>query len=452
MIDSPAPSTEPVAAPAPQPPPPRGLRAWYAALSRPARLVLWVTAASAVFRLLFVGLVHQPWKLDWSDMHNYLSAATHYADFKRPTDVGDWYYPSGTGAMIAFWLIILGTAKGKIAAGLFQALLSTAVIPLTYVGGKRFFDARVGATAAVAYAFHYLPLGFAGMYMSETYLTIGLALALAAFDPDRPKRAFWAGVALGLGAWAKSQAFLIAPLWALLLLLDRRWKPAVALMVGVSLWVVPISIVASKKSGVPSFISANGGQTFALGQCPFKTMIYRHPTQNWAIYWSAPDLNQRTPRGEPEANWQDATFNVPFNNSRYYMRVGFACIRRYPKNALRSLFYHLADTFSGPPWSNIIPWPDWSAGYAVPAAISNWLIAYLIAPLAFVGLWLQRRSRGMWFAFGLPVASLLFTAAMFHGDPRFRVPFDQLFLLAAAAAFFALRDRRRARKAQAAPQ
>lgn len=443
MIESPAPSAvpEPVAAPDPVP------SGWYARLSRPARWVFWATVLGGLFRVCFVAFVHQPWKLDWSDMHNYISAAEHFADPHRPTDAGDWYYPSGTGAMIALWLVVFGKAKGFILAGLFQALLSTAVIPLTYVAGKRFFDARIGATAAVAYAVHYLPIGFAGMFMSETYLTIGLALALALFDPERPSRAFAGGLALGFGAWAKSQAFLIAPLWALVLLWDRRWKAAVALMVGVLLWVVPISVVASKKAGVPSFISANGGQTFALGQCPFRTMIFRHPTENWAVYWSAPDLNQRTPRGEPEAAWQDATFNVPFNNSRYYMRVGFDCIRRYPKNALRSLFFHLSDTFSGPPWSNIVPWPDSAAGYVVPAAASNWLLAYLVAPLAFIGFWLQRRSRGMWFAFALPVFSLLFTAAMFHGDPRFRVPFDAMFLLAGAAGFYGLRERRRAKRA-----
>ncbi|MBS2029540.1 MAG: hypothetical protein JST54_16680 [Deltaproteobacteria bacterium] len=443
-----APVTPEPVAPPPTPVPKRGPRAWYGGLSREARWVFWATLISGVWRLLFVGFIHQPWKLDFSDMHNYYIAAQHYADLGRSTDTGDWYYPSGTAAMIGFWILIFGLNVGKVLAALFQALLSTAVIPLTYVAGRRFFsDARVGTWAALLYSVHYLPMGFAGMYMSETYLTIGLAAALALLDPAKPKSAFKAGLALGYGAWAKSQAFLLAPLWALLWLWrGRRWKPGIAVGVAVVMCLVPISIVATVKSGVPAFISTNGGQTFALGQCPIRSIVYEHPKEHWRIGWSAPDLNQRTPRGEVEASWGDAIFNEPFNHSSYYMKVGLDCIRRYPKNALRAMFYHVADTFSGPPWSNIVPWPDSHNGYYVPTMISNLFLAYFIAPLAFFGLWKKRHEDGIWLAFGLPFTSLLASAVLFHGDPRFREPYDFMFMLAGMQGWFILRDRWRARK------
>src|SRR5207253_35619 len=116
----------------------------------------------------------------------------------------------------------------------------------------------------------------------------------------------------GYGAWAKSQAFMLAPLWALLWLWrGRRWKPAAAVLVAIALCVIPISVVATLKAGVPAFISTNGGQTFALGQCPIRSIVYEHPTEHWRIGWSAPDLNQRAPRGEVEGSWGDGVFNEP---------------------------------------------------------------------------------------------------------------------------------------------
>ena len=45
---------------------------------------------------------------------------------------------------------------------------------------------------------------------------------------------------------------------------------------------IPISDRRDMKAGVPAFISTNGGQTFALGQCPMRSMMYEHPTSTGA--------------------------------------------------------------------------------------------------------------------------------------------------------------------------
>ncbi|MBS2032173.1 MAG: glycosyltransferase family 39 protein [Deltaproteobacteria bacterium] len=442
----PAPELPP-AAPLP-PPAPRGPKAWYAGLSREARWIFWATVVGGIWRLIFVAFIHQPWKYDYSDMHNYLQAARDYADLKKATDTGDWYYPSGTGSHIGFWLLIFGPKNGEVAAALVQALMATACIPLTFIAGKRFFDTRVAAWGALAWSLHYMPMGFAGLFMSETYLNFGLALALAAFDPTKLKGSFWGGFALGYATWAKSQALLLAPLWAALMIWrHRRWKEAIAVCVGVTLWVIPISIVASIKSGVPSMVSSNGGQTFALGQCPIRSIIFEDPIGHGRVAWAAPDLAQRAGRGELEASWEEAKFDVPFNNSRYYMKVGLGCIRRWPLNAVRTFIFHVADTFSGLPWTNVVPWPISHDLFAPFAAWSNWILSYLIAPFAFYAWWKQRREDGVWLAFGLPFASCLFTAIMFHGDPRFREPYDFMFFLAGVQGWFIWRARRASKPA-----
>jgi hypothetical protein len=293
--------------------------------------------------------------------------------------------------------------------------------------------------------------------MSESYLTLGLVTACAAFVPEKPLQCLLAGFLLGIGAWAKSQAFLLAPLWAALLFFRGQRKGAVAVVVGVSVVVVPVSIVCMAKTGVPAFISTNGGQTFALGQCPIKSIVSEDPQGHWSVAFGVPNLYQRVGRGEVEATWEDAHFYTPFNHSGYYMKVGMNCLKKYPKHAIKMFFLHAIDTFAGPPWSNVVPWPDSHIGYDPPhlfhisfgpfSAISNLFVSYVIAPLAFYAMWRRRRDDGMYYLFVFPIGSLLFSAVAFHGDPRFRSPYDFFFFMAAALAYVELKARWDARHA-----
>lgn len=420
-------------------------------IDRPTAFALALAAAGLPFRLLFVALLHSPARYDTSDMYWYHRSALHFLDASRAVDHFDWYYPTGTPAMIALFLKLFGPVAGVTALALAQATLVSTEVPLVYVIGRRWFGPNVGLAASALYALHYLPLGFAGMFMSESWLTIGLVAALALLDPEKPGRALLAGLMLGFGAWAKSQAVLLAPLWALLMVWRwRRWGSAAALVAGTVAVVLPMSILASKKVGRPVMLSPNGGQTFALGQCPIKSISYNDPKHHEGANFGLPDLFQRVPRGEQEAFWEDAHYDVPFFDSGFYFREGLRCIRRYRYHALRAVFLHLADTFAGPPWSMVAPWPLTITRFNGLVVASNLVIAYLVAPLAFLGLWLRRREAAMWLVFGLPVLSLLASALLFHGDPRFRVPYDFAFILAACSAVQHLVNGRRAKAMAAA--
>jgi hypothetical protein len=123
------------------------------------------------------------------------------------------------------------------------------------------------------------------------------------------------------------------------------------------------------------------------------------------------------------------------------MREGFTCIERYPRHALKMALLHLADTFSGPPWSNEIPWPDSHTGWFVPSLLSNLFVSYLVTPFALLGMWWNRRSAAMWLFGIFPLLSTLATAVLFHGDPRFRAPYDFFLFIAAAVAWVQRKDR-----------
>jgi hypothetical protein len=395
-------------------------------MDRYAKAVCIATIAGGLFRLLYVLVLHKPHDFDYSDMHGYIERAEHFADPTFHAGPYEWFYPSGTSTFLGIILKLFGKRFGFLIASILQGLASAAEIPLLFVATARFFSRRVAAIVAVLFAAHYLSVSYAGYFLSENYLEIGLIAACALLVPEKPLRCLWAGLSLGIGAWAKSQAFLLAPLWALVLIYQRRWAAAALLMAGTLAVVVPVSIFVSVQTGQPAFISSNGGQTFALAHCPIREISYNDPVGHTGAMFTVPVLNQRAERGEREASWGSAHYTEPFFHSGFYMHEGIECIKRYPRHALHMVFLHLIDSFAGPPWSNVMPWPDShiATPFHISALISNLYISYLVLPLALIGLALRWRELGTWYLFVLPMASVLGSAVLFHGDPRFREPYD----------------------------
>lgn len=396
---------------------------------------MWIVAAlGTALRVWFVLTVHRPIDFDYSDMHSYVEGARWMATPGYKPSIFDFYYPTGSAFFIHLWLRLFGMRTGWLVAGAVQGLISGAEIPLIYFATRRFFSKYVAFAAALLFATHYLSIGYAGFFMSENYLAIGIIGACALYVPEKPLRLLLAGLALGLGAWAKSQAILLAPMWSLVLWFRGQRLGAVLVSAGALAVVIPVSAWVSLTTGKPTFISYNGGQTFALAHCPIREIAYSDPVTHTGAMFTLPVQNQRFERGDPEAAWGSAHYAEPFVNSKYYMHEGFECIRRYPKHYLRQIFYHVADTFSGPPWSITMPWPDSHTKFRGFSLGSNLFLCWVVAPVALLGLWWRRREQAMWIYFALPLASVLLTAVLFHGDSRFRCPYDYGFFIAASAA------------------
>lgn len=420
----PTPAASPAPALAPRP------RSWLDSAWALAAL----TAVAAVLRLWFVLVVHPPLHFDYSDMHGYIQRAIQMSQPNFHSGPADWFFPSGTSTLISVWIRVAGhnVANGLRLAALFQILLATLEVPLLFIGARRWFSPAVSFGAAALLAVHYLALDYTGFFMSEGYLAFFLVASLALFDPERPLSLLASGLMIGMAAWMKTQALLLLPLWSLLLLRRRELWSTCLLWLGASVVVVPASVYASVHAGQPMIIASNGGQNFALGQCPINFMEFNDPRLHIGMGFGLPVVGQRAGRGWAEAMWPKASFTEPFWNSHYYMGVGWSCVRRYWKNDLRMLLLHVTDDFAGLPGAPIVPWPGGFTEFRTWCLASNYFLSLFIAPLAFVGLWLRRRDEGMWAAFGAPFLSLLATTVIFHGDPRFRVPFDAFFFVAAA--------------------
>ena len=295
---------------------------------------------------------------------------------------------------------------------------------------------RCSLASATAFALHFFSIEWCGVFLSENYLTLGLVLAVALFDPAQPPRCGFAGMALALGALAKPQCLLLLPLWCLLLASRRHLSAAAALVLGAASLVLPASYAATRATHHLQVLSAMGGVVMTQAWCPVLDVVTVYP--GGQMGFGLPVVAQRDARGEVEATWGHAKYNVPFTDSSFYAREGLRCIARFPRHAVRTFFLSIADTFAGPPWSYQGPWLDVFTEFRTPTLTFNLLFCWLVVPFALWGMYRGRRDFGMLATVTLPVLSCVVNCAVFHGEPRFRLPYDFMLWIAACVAVASL--------------
>jgi len=412
------------------------------------RWVLVWTAIGLAIRAIHALWLHPLGDYLWSDMGGHFYTAQRFAAHGHVSGRMDVIKPRAMSFVGGLILHQFGQGNlGKQMWGLLQVLLSTATLPLAFVGARRFFGRRSARIAIVVLALDALSISFAGFLMVETYAMFCLALTFALLDPERPWRTLWAGAALGLAGLFKPQILLVVPLWCLLLLLwpsgpagslfawlrERRRVAAVLLGVGVLAVVLPETIAVSRIVGRPTLLSAYSGQNFYVGHCNVMNTIM---TSGPGDYFTA-GVPKVYERNEP---WPDVTFKVSVFDSDFYFREGMKCWRKsFWASALWSV-EQLADVFAGWPGSTIDPFPIPGGWGSLPRYFGVTL-EYLFVPLAFMGLWQWRRELGAWVGFGAPMGSIWGLALVFSGDPRYREPFDVFIVAAAAGGLGALIDR-----------
>jgi hypothetical protein len=401
----------------------------------------WLTAIVLVglgLRALYVLWIHPIGDFLYSDMEGHYHAGLAFADPRHVFGRWDIVKPRAMGFIGGFILSHFRRDGLQVWGGL-QVLLSTATLPLTFVFVRRFFGRRTALLATALLAIDYLPIGFAGFLMTETYLMFFLALAAALLVPENPLLCLLSGAAIGLGCLFKPQALPLLLLWGLVLLV---WPPpgwtttqgpkkrtladwlaapqrlsAILLLVGGACAVLPESMAVSRINGHPTLLTPYGGQNFYIGHCNVMKM-----DMNGSFFAGVPKVYQRN---EP---WPDVAFHVPVFDSAFYVQEGLKCYERSFWASVLWTLEQLADCFAGWPGSTIDPWPI-PQGWNSITRPFNLLIGYVFFPLALVMLWRRRRDLGAWLGFGAPLASIWGLAVIFSGDPRYREPFD-LFIVA----------------------
>jgi len=320
----------------------------------------------------------------------------HHTAFRPPL------YPLLLGGAYALFGVHIGVAQAL------NVVLGSLVVVLAAVVAGRLGGRRAAIVAAVLAALHPALLANDGVVLTEPPALLLMLLALWLL---LTRRWLLAGVALGLLVLTRPSAQLLVPTLALLLILQARWRQALAMAAAAVLVVSPWVVRNVAYFGKPVIVTSNGF--------------------NLAAIWSDQAIAaghfvdpSRDPTFADVRNYQRsyANFNEA-NLDAAFQQAGLNGLRTHPEripSQVRNNVEFLLD----------ISWqrndnPERLDGRNLDVRHATLPVVWLLEALAVVGLVrMLRRRDGLLVAVtaGYFIAVALVTVA----PPRLRAPFDVL--------------------------
>jgi len=207
-----------------------------------------------------------------------------YDDWARRIAAGEWF--GGPvfyhAPLYPYALAVLFKVLGHryLPIYLMQMVLGTGLLVLVYRIGRRCASSWVGLAAAGLVAL-YAALPFFETKIMATALAVFLSVAslgllVEAWEKGGTLRWLLSGALIGVTALAHPAALLLAPCYAVgLLVRTRRLHEAAALAAGTLLAVAPAALHNLAAGGGPVLISSQGGITFYQGNTPKSRGLYR---------------------------------------------------------------------------------------------------------------------------------------------------------------------------------
>jgi 4-amino-4-deoxy-L-arabinose transferase-like glycosyltransferase len=302
-----------------------------------------------------------------------------------------------------------------------QALLGSVSCVLVYVLGKRVFDGRVGAVAALMAAFYGMFLFYeAHLLMTALVMFLCIASILSLQIAKEKKTASYhlaAGVILGLTTLASPNIMLFVPLAILWLWWSSGAEKSAMKLICTAIllggFVAAVAPVAAKNylvGGERVLISKNGGICFYIGNCIDSSGTL---TITPSMLRIAPDFYKLTPRQRADIDWFGAAVRQIKGDPAGYLgllarkTIMFLAGYEVPNN----VNYYLSRRFS--------------TVLRVPLLLSFWMIA----PLALVGILASLKE---WPRRALPLLFIVCYSASIVALfvlSRFRVPLVPFLLI-----------------------
>lgn len=381
----------------------------------------------------------------WSDPLAYFVSAQRFCDARYEPNITDTIFPPGGGI---FFGLLMKLDPSMEQALRVQFLMACLVPLLLMVIARLLFGARHG-WLVLAMASLYFPLWeYHGYFMSEGpfqfFLLLSFFLLLLSL------RARWvlaaagwglaAGLMLGVASAFKSIALVsgVLTFFALLLVWRKhriRLAPtASGVLIGLVLVLTPLSMRASRLNEGRFLLIAN--------EAPRSFLLGHHGRVGGASFTDA-KRGYSHEFGCPVAAQRGYTevlrLNVGVYEPAEIYKEGWAWIKRNPGEALLQAIEHSFDLFYG-----TLPWPGVVRPYVTWVIFFSQVFLMLILFPAVYGL--VRRAReilalhpavcGDLLALA-PVASVFLVAFLYVGEPRYRIPYDGLFMLLAVRAMLA---------------
>jgi hypothetical protein len=390
-----------------------------------------IIGIALLIRLVFGLWWHPPGNYLYSDMANYWNRSQQIWFRKR--DVWDAFIPLGYPFFLGTLTKIFG--RHLVLVAISQALLGSLTVWLTIRIGELLhlsYRTLVGVGITLA---GYPPLIYVGgLVLTETLFSCLLCLSLwrllIAIQQPTSRQLFLAGTSLSVACVVRSNLLLIFPFllifsWSVVANNSHLGRAWVLRIIAYALpLLVLVSLLNTIASGRIAGLSTNGGANFFLAHAPVRAIVHETPGNRQHL---APAPNSIRYRKELRVP-------VPFYFNGYYYRAGFRLLANHPTRLLVA-FENLRE---GLGFGKQSFWPDWPA---YPRLVS-WSFRAAAVLVVFPGLWWllslafqrpwEHPERHGWWLLSLTVGSCLLTLYGLLGDPRIRLPFDPLLVLAAS--------------------
>ena len=424
----------------------------------------WLTSALAwsiyavgvVWRWFHVVKDHDPRDHVYSDMEIYVGLAKRLADPGYHLSISDVTHPPGVTTLLAS----IYARDPSLQTAVYVQFVVCALAPLVIGGLGRFAFGKGNGKAALAVASLYFPfVDYGGYFLAEIYmiLTMPLWVMLLLVASRQGK----IGLMLLLGALAGfvfsvAMALKALALPALLCFLlvyfvfwhgpprKRRALVVAALAIGslpLVVWQCARCTTANNGKFCPG--SNKAASDFLMGHYGrFNMMTWHDPVTGETRMFGSPSTAQHGYTERPEMD-----FGI--TDSKKNIETALGWIRQHPIQTITLTGEHIYDLYFGS-----VAWPSSATRYWVGAAQANYAFVLLMLLPASVRCIDLLRIRGLRGFLGStealvlsPVVGLIVSAAIATGEPRYRIPFDSLYMVVALE-FFA--DWKRAKKSSPA--
>lgn len=403
--------------------------------SRDARIVLGLTGAALLVRVIFVLAVERE-SFGFGDSAFYhwaaasIAAGDGHVDFNGEPSAR---WPPVFPFVLAPFYAIFG--DDALVGELVNATLGAACVPLLFLLTDRLLGRREALVGAALLAVFPGQILYTDMLLAETLyavLLLAFFLLLSRLPHDRRWPALVVGVVIGAAALTRSEGvFLAIPAMAVWWpqIPRRAWLGRVALVaVGMALAIGPWTVRNAIHLDTFVPIATNGGQTLWSGHNPSAT--------GGATYAPA-SLSPET--DDPESP------EHAIERDRILRREALEYMIENPRRELELIplkLVHLSrgDSAVVEPWLNRVapgdPKPVTGNSLVVMSAILDfaWYALLVLTAIAIAlfrrHLWAQPVLRGV---LVLGIVALVLYGFVFYGNPRYRAPLEPLMIMLAAS-------------------
>jgi 4-amino-4-deoxy-L-arabinose transferase-like glycosyltransferase len=194
------------------------------------------------------------------------------------------FWPPGYSLTLAGFFALFGSSL--MVGEVVNVIAGTITVLLTFLIGARVFGVRTGLVAAALFALYPASIYWSDMLLSETVFSVpfGVAILLLIRSGRRPSPmlALLFGLVLGYATIMRAQGSIvwIAALITWWVLYDRRrdaLRAAAISAIGLVLWVAPVCVWNSVRTGEVKLLSTNAVFNLRVGHKPGATGRYVHP-------------------------------------------------------------------------------------------------------------------------------------------------------------------------------